>query len=65
MEKPLRKDQVKTAGSNRKYLFIVSISVESVTLRSMKLNSCIINHFYATLLIRKAQWAHPTVYLKI
>ena len=28
---------------------IVSISVESVTLRSMKLNSCIIDYFYATL----------------
>lgn len=31
----------------------------------MKLNSCIIDHFYAALLIRKAQWAHPTVHLKL
>lgn len=66
MEKPFRKEHIKEKqrGSDKKYLLIVSISVESVTLRSMKLNSRIIDHFYATLLIKKAQWAHPTVYLK-
>ena len=54
--------QLKTVGFNQNYLLIVSISVESVTLRSMKLNCCIIDYFYATLLLRKAQWAYPTVH---
>ena len=56
-------------GMSAKYLFkwilsllIVPIFVESVSLRSMKLNCCIIDYFYATLLLRKAQWAYPTVH---
>ena len=57
--------QLKTVASNRNYLLIVSISVEPITLRSMKLNCCIIDHFYATLLLWEAQWAYPAVHLKI